>query len=367
MRGPPIPENASCGRLAFSAAIRCAASWSPEASPATMATRVAVLPTALADQAALGALEEREQRPHFRASGRLLGELALGFLQREPRAVQRAVGAPDARDALRRKPAAPQPLAVDAVGLGHVAGGLDVGRQILGEVGAHAREAVRADVHELVHQGGAAEDHPVADVHVPRQPAVVGEDAMAADLAVVREMHAGHDPVVVADARDARVARRPAIDGHALADRVAVADLDRRVLARVFLVLRRRADRAELIDAVVAPDARAPVEHHVRADPAALAHLDALADDGVGAHRDAWREPRARVDHGRGMDLRRAHARSSARSVHRISASAFTTPPTRDTQANFQMPRLCARIVASISSWSPGTIGRLNLALSMPA
>ena len=48
---------------------------------------------------------------------------------------------------------------------------------------------------------------PVADVHVAGELRVVGEDGVVADLAVVREVHVGHDPVVVADAGDAAVLR----------------------------------------------------------------------------------------------------------------------------------------------------------------
>ena len=57
---------------------------------------------------------------------------------------------------------------------------------------------------------------------------------LIADHAVVRDVRVGHEQVVVADARDALVVRRAAIDGAALAEHVAVADLEpRRLAARI--------------------------------------------------------------------------------------------------------------------------------------
>jgi hypothetical protein len=117
---------------------------------------------------------------------------------------------------------------------------------------------VRTDLDELVHAGQAAHRHPVAQVYMAGQRGVVGQRRAVADLAVVRDVHVGHDPVVVADARDAAVLRRAGVEGAELADRVAVADLQAGRLAGVLLVLRHRADRVELEDAVVAPDRRGP-------------------------------------------------------------------------------------------------------------
>jgi len=129
---------------------------------------------------------------------------------------------------------------------------------------------------------------------------------MAADLAVMREMHVRHDPVVAADAGHSRVERGAAVDGDVLADGIAVADLDRGVLAGVFLVLRRRADRGEMEDAVAPADTRTPVEHHVRADPGALPQFDPGTDDRVRPDRDVCCELRTVMDDGGGVN--RPHA-----------------------------------------------------------
>src|SRR5690348_9732214 len=127
MRGPPMPANSMSGRRALSAAIRWAASRSPDASPATMPTRrgFAIL---LADDAALATVEEFDDLFHGRTGSDLLAQLALRLLEPEAATVERAVGALEARDRLGREGTALQAFAVDPVRLGHVAGSGDIRR-----------------------------------------------------------------------------------------------------------------------------------------------------------------------------------------------------------------------------------------------
>src|SRR5690606_32807453 len=127
-------------------------------------------------------------------------------------------------------------------------------RHVAVDEGAHADESVRADAAELVDAGEAAEDHLVADLDMPGQGRVVGEDAAVAHLAVVGDVHVGQQPVVVADAGDAATVAGAAVDGGEFADDVAVADHQFGVLALELLVLRVAADRGRAVDAVVAPD-----------------------------------------------------------------------------------------------------------------
>src|SRR5205085_3500961 len=295
MRAPPMPANSAFGRRRLRAAMRCEASRSPEASPATMPTRKG-LAIGLADDAALGAVEKLYELAHMAAFAHLRLELRARLGKRKTAAVERAVGALERGDVLGREAAALEPFAVDAIGPRHVAGGGDEGRQVLRQVAAHAGEGVRADVHELVHERGGAEDRPVAHRDVPGELAGVGENSVAADLHVMREMDVSHDPVVVAQTGDADVERRAAVDRDVLAQRIALADLDRRLFVPVLLVLRRRTERGEVEDAVVAADAHAAGGHPVSAEPGAFADLDLRPDDAVGTDRDAARELGARID-----------------------------------------------------------------------
>src|SRR3954471_24334037 len=199
MRGPPMPANSMPARRAFSAAIRWAASRSPEASPATMPTR-RCLAIGLADDAALRAGEEFEKLAHLRAGRHLRFQLGASLLQTESAAIQRAVGTLQPGDLFGRKAAALEPFAIDAVRLRHVAGRGDIVRQILRQVRSHAGEGVSADMDELVHERRRTEDRPVAYGYVPGELTGVREYGVVANLAIVREVHVGHDPIVVADA-----------------------------------------------------------------------------------------------------------------------------------------------------------------------
>src|SRR6185503_8756621 len=366
MRGPPMPAKSTGLRRAFSASMSGAAIWSPEASPATMAMRRRSAATVrhLADDSALARGDEPEERPHLGRRRALGLERRLGLLQAETLAIQRLERALEPLDRLRREAAPLEAFLVDAHGSGRRARGHHVRGDILRQGGPHAGKGVRADADVLVHEGVAAEDRPVADRHVAGELGDVVEDRLATHLAIVRQVHVSHDPVLVPQARDADILRRAAVDGDGLADGIAVADLDPGRLAGVLLVLRRRADRGEVPDVVAPADAGVAVEHHVRADPGALADLDVLADDRIGADLDVRGEPRARVHDGARMDL--GHQAPAGWTAQRIVASATTAPATRATQANLPMLRSTRSSLTSSSSWSPGITGFLKRALSMP-
>jgi hypothetical protein len=169
----------------------------------------------------------------------------------------------------------------------------------------------------------------VTDVHVPGQLRVVGENGVITDLAVVRKMHISHDPVVVAQTRDAGILRRAAIERAEFANRVAITDLEPGRLTCVFLVLRRFAERHELEYAVVAPDAGMAGDDRMRTDAGAGADLDVLADHRISANFDIFGKLRAGMDNGGGMyhclsDADQFLSLSIVRSVHISSASVTT-------------------------------------------
>ena len=124
---------------------------------------------------------------------------------------------------------------------------------------------------------------------MPAQRRTVGKRRVVADLAIVCNVHVGHDPVVVADAGDARVLNRSPIQGAKFADRVVVADRKECRFASVFLVLRGGTQRIELPDAVAAPDRGRPFDDAVRTDPRTGADAHPWADDAVRSYFDIGR------------------------------------------------------------------------------
>jgi hypothetical protein len=205
----------------------------------------------------------------------------------------------------------------------------------------------------------------LAHVHVPGELGAIGHDHVAAHDAIVGDVHVGHDPVVVPKAGDAEVLHRAAVDGAALADRVAVADLHPGGLAGVFLVLRFVADGCKLEDAVVAADGRVAGDHGVRPDRGSVPDADVLADHRVGAHRHARAELRGGVHDGGRMDHEPTIAETSLM-VHMRLASATSAPSTLASASYFQMPRSWRSSFAVMISWSPAVTGFLKRALSMP-
>jgi hypothetical protein len=161
---------------------------------------------------------------------------------------------------------------------------------------------VRADPAELMHRREAAKYRIVSNVHMAGQLGVVREYGVIADLAVVREMHVGHDPVVVADPRHARVLGCAAIKGAKFAYRVVVADFEPRRLAVVFFVLRHLSQRHELVNAVIGADPGMPGYDRVRADAAARSDFKMLAYDRIRTNFDVGGDARRRIHEGGRMN-----------------------------------------------------------------
>ena len=178
------------------------------------------------------------------------------------------------------KPRRCKPDRIDAVRLGRPAHRHDIGRHIAGHGGVVRDETVRAHLGVLVHRRQAAHGHPIADLHVTAQRRAIRHHDLIAQLTIVRDMRIRHQQIVVADARHALVVGGAAIHGDGFAKHIAVADLEARRLAVVFLVLRRIAQRGELEYLVVGADARRAVDHRMRAYPGAGADDDIRADDG---------------------------------------------------------------------------------------
>ena len=207
----------------------------------------------------------------------------------------------------------------------------------------------------------------------PASVRVVGEDGVVADLAVVRDVHVGHDPVVVADARDARVLRGAAVEGAELADRVAVADLEPRGLAaRTSCPAARAPMRGELEDAVVAADRRVARRSRRAGRPWCPRRSRTCgADDGVRADLDVVRRAARRgstiaVGMDRCHDCRAGCLASIVRIVH-ISRLRPRSRRRRVADAlNFQMPRAMRSSSTSSSAGRPASTGRLKRAPSMP-
>ena len=116
------------------------------------------------------------------------------------------------------------------------------------------------------------------------------------------DMGAGHEEIAVPDYRLAAAACRSRLKRHIFADDIAVANLQDRVFAVVFQILRGGANRGELIDRVAVSDDGVPFDDNVGANSIASADLDLFADHRIGADNRAGANDSAGRDNGRRMD-----------------------------------------------------------------
>ena len=189
----------------------------------------------------------------------------------------------------------------------------------------------------------------------------------------MRHVGTGQEHVVAADAGDALVVRSAAVDGAALTEHVAIANLETGRLAPVFLVLGCIANRGELEDDVVGAHRGRAIDDCMRGDARARPEPHQRTDDGEGPDADIRGELRLGRDDGAPID----HDASpfpgppgwiddGARRQHQLGSEAASASPTDATADIFQMPRRVRSSVALRVSWSPGSTGRRKRALSMP-
>ena len=103
----------------------------------------------------------------------------------------------------------------------------------------------------------------------------------------MRNVHVGHDPVVIAHARHACVAGAADVQGAKLADGVAVTNEQLARLTRVFFVLRNGAYRVELENLVVFTNSGVAFNDAMRTDTRVCTNAHMGANDTVGPDLNA--------------------------------------------------------------------------------
>ncbi len=202
-----------------------------------------------------------------------------GMIQSDLGSIQQAMRFGQALDGFGRELIALQRDHVDAARPGRMSLDQHERRHVVQHSAQAADEAVAADRGVMVHGHGAGERGMIVDVHVPAQQRAVGDHDVVAQFAVVGHVAAGHEEVVVPDGGDAVFFFAAAIDRHAFADQVVIADRDLRVGAAVADVLRFAADDHAGINVVVLADGDVAHERDVVLQPRAAADPDIRPDD----------------------------------------------------------------------------------------
>jgi hypothetical protein len=153
-----------------------------------------------------------------------------------------------------------------------------------------------------MHQGETTEDGVIFDRDVAGQGSIIGKNGVTANLAIVSNVHVGHDPVVVADPGYAAILHRAATEGAVFTDHIVIAYFQGGGLAGVFFVLGITTDGSEGIDLVVATNVGGARNHCVRTNLTAGTDFYIGADDGEGSNTHVVSEPGGGVDNGLGVD-----------------------------------------------------------------
>ena len=193
------------------------------------------------------------------------------------------------------------------------------GHHVLRDHAIAADEGVTADAAELVDSAESTDGCPIVNLDMAGERDCVGEDGIATDQAIMRDMDIGHEPVAVTDAGKRSTAFGAAVDGDEFADGIAIAHAGLRGLAFIFLVLGGDAHGGERIEEIVRADDGRAINVIVRHQAGAGTDFDIGTDDAVGANLGGG------MNAGRGTDQLCWSLRSS---LHMTSASATRTPLT---------------------------------------
>ena len=143
---------------------------------------------------------------------------------------------------------------------------------------------------------------------MPGESAHAREHAVVADPAVVGDVEAVLDQVVVPERGDAAVIGQSDVDRHVLADLVVLADHELAGAAVEAEHLRRQPDHRERVDPRARADPRAARDAHLRADLDARAELDLAPDRRERSDRHVVGELGPRIDYRGRMDVRHGSA-----------------------------------------------------------
>ncbi len=235
------------------------------------------------------------------------------------------------------------------------------GDEVVLDAGEAADESMRADANELMRRRAAANDGEVADLAMAREHHIVGQDDALAEPAVMSDMRIGEEHASRADDRLRPSGLGPRIHRHAFADQTILADDQPHGLAAILQILRRMSDRGEREDPRARADRSLAGETDMRDEAHPVAQRDLGPDMAKGPDVDIGAEPSPVFDDGARMDVQR-HSRTS---IADTSASHTSAPSTLASPRNHHMLRRLAVRVMWSRTWSPGTTGLRNFALSI--
>ena len=191
------------------------------------------------------------------------------------------------------------------------------------------------------------------------QSGVVGQNHPSPRLAVVGNVHIGHQQVFLPHFGDPTAESGAAIHRGKLPNDGSTTNFDKGFFTAKFDGLGQGPHRCELKNMTLRSDIDKRVNGRVGPDDRSCPDGHILPDDGIGTDFHIRSDFGTGADNGGGVN----HHFSPIEAI--ISASATKASSTKALPAPFTALRLSFRISTSKRSWSPGTTMRRNLARSM--
>ncbi len=195
---------------------------------------------------------------------------------------------------------------VDSADFGRIAVGNHERRDVLNNFRAAACDGMAANPAELMDGSEPANDGMVAHFHMAGQSAVVGENDVVTNAAVVRNMAVGEEMPSASD-NGLVLWHRSAIYGAVLAEGVVIADAQPRWFMLIFEILGALANGAERVKFVALPNNCGAIDDNVALQPASRTKRDGAENKAVRPDFGILGKLGACVDDGGGMDA--AHER----------------------------------------------------------
>ena len=295
-----------------------------------------------ADRAISALAQECDDLLHGLLAGERLRDVADPLLQCAAAVEQHLVGAPELVDRLVREAPALEADDIEA-GQGRAIAKREAkGNDVMLDAREAADERVSADANELMRRSAPADIGEIADLAMPRQHDIIGQNDPLADPAIMPDMRVGQKCAARADERFRPAAGGARIHRHAFANEAVFADGQAIWLAAVFEVLRRMPDRGEGENDGARADRRVAGQAHVGDQSRAVAERRLRPDMAERPNLHVRPEPRAVLDDGGRMD-RYAHSRTSMADT---SASQTSTPSTfASPRYHHMLRRLATRVM----------------------
>ena len=121
---------------------------------------------------------------------------------------------------------------------------------------------------------------------MPSKRGIIGKDGIVADNTIMRHMRCRKEQPIVTDGCFHRVDGGTRMHRHMFADNIVRADLQRARLPLIARVLRWTPQYGKGIDLASRPNTCPPLDHHMAAQPHAIAKLDIATNDAERANLD---------------------------------------------------------------------------------